>query len=175
MPQRPADLIWFWSGLTEGSWLCSQTANGKYQYIYDMPFKTRWLFKQTVHTSVVSGTEIFQALAWMPAKVKSNISIMPMSKVGTTRGGMLLKYLHSKYFPNFLNATTLQTAMMCDYHLSCCERRQQKIRNYIHSFLSMLNPSGNSYNSFMIPELSPKHLSGLKSRVEEKTPKFSYL
>jgi len=29
----------FLIGHTEGSWFCSQTANGKYQYIYDIRFK----------------------------------------------------------------------------------------------------------------------------------------
>lgn len=68
---------------------------------------------QEVHTSVVSGSEYFQALAWMPAQIKPNIFTIPISKVDTVRGDTLLKYLHPKYFPNFLTAI-LQAAMLSD-------------------------------------------------------------
>lgn len=68
-----------------------------------------------MQTSVVSGTEIFSSPCLNAAHIKPKISIMPVSKVGPTRGYMLLKYLHPKYFPNFLTATTLQAAMLCDY------------------------------------------------------------
>jgi len=52
----------------------------------------------------------------MSAQIKPNISIIPISKVGMTRGDMLLKYLHPKYFSDFLTVTTLQATMLCDYH-----------------------------------------------------------
>lgn len=87
----------FWSRLTERIWFCSQIDNERHQYIYNILFKITWLFKQKI-MSVVSGIEIFQALAGSIVQIKPNISIISISKVGTTRWDALSKMFASQIF-----------------------------------------------------------------------------